>query len=51
MLTYDLAGRGHMPLYEALCRCIRADIWAGRLAPGTQLPSRRRWPNTWVSAL
>ena len=41
MLTYDLAGRGHMPLYEALCRCIRADIWAGRLAPGTQLPSRR----------
>lgn len=41
MLTYDLTGRGHMPLYEALCCCIRADIWSGRLAPGTQLPSRR----------
>ena len=41
MLTYDLRSKGRVPLYEALCRCIRADIWSGRLSPGTQLPSRR----------
>ena len=30
-----------MPLYEALYRCIRADILDGTLAPGEKLPSKR----------
>jgi GntR family transcriptional regulator/MocR family aminotransferase len=41
MLTYNLRLDPSLPLYERLCRQIRADIWSGRLAPGTHLPSRR----------
>ena len=41
MLTYELKKSPGVPLYEALYRCIRADILSGTLAPGTQLPSKR----------
>ena len=41
MLTYELKKAPGMPLYEALYRCIRADILSGRLAPGEKLPSKR----------
>ncbi len=41
MLTYDLESRGGMPLYEALYRRIRQDIWDGVLAAGERLPSKR----------
>ena len=41
MLTYDMSERGGLPLYEYLCRRIRADILSGVLAAGEQLPSRR----------
>ena len=41
MLTYELKKSPGVPLYEALYRCIRADILAGRLAPGQKLPSKR----------
>ena len=41
MLTYELTKRPGLPLYEALYRCIRADILAGKLAPGEKLPSKR----------
>ena len=40
MLTYTL-DRTAGPLYEALYRGLRADILAGRLAPGEKLPSKR----------
>ena len=41
MLTYELKKAPGLPLYEALYRCIRDDILAGRLAPGQKLPSKR----------
>ena len=41
MLTYELKKSPGVPLYEALYRCIRSDILAGRLAPGEKLPSKR----------
>lgn len=41
MLTYDLSNRGGLPLYDYLCRCIKADILSGRLRPGEKLPSKR----------
>lgn len=41
MLTYELKKRPGVPLYEALYRCIRADILSGKLQPGEKLPSKR----------
>ncbi len=41
MLTYELKKSPGVPLYEALYRCIRADILSGTLAPGQKLPSKR----------
>ena len=41
MLTYDMEKRGRLPRYEYLCRCIQADILAGRLKSGSPLPSKR----------
>ena len=41
MLTYDLKKAPGVPLYEALYRCIRADILSGKLTPGQKLPSKR----------
>ena len=41
MLTYSLAERGGLPLYENLYHCIREDILSGALAAGERLPSKR----------
>ena len=41
MLTYELKKAPGVPLYEALYRCIRADILSGALQPGQKLPSKR----------
>jgi len=41
MLTYELKKSPGVPLYEALYRCIRADILSGELQPGEKLPSKR----------
>ena len=41
MLTYELKKAPGVPLYEALYRCIRADILCGNLMPGQKLPSKR----------
>ena len=41
MLTYELKKAPGVPLYEALYRCIRADILNGTLQPGQKLPSKR----------
>ena len=41
MLTYELKKSPGVPLYEALYRCIRADILSGKLAADTRLPSKR----------
>lgn len=41
MLTYTLEERGGLPLYEYLCRRVRADILSGALAAGERLPSKR----------
>ena len=41
MLTYELNKQPGLPLYEALYRCIRDDICAGRLPAGSKLPSKR----------
>ena len=41
MLTYELKKSPGVPLYEALYRCIRADILSGALQPGEKLPSKR----------
>ena len=41
MLTYDLKKSPGVPLYEALYRCIRADILSGNLSAGQKLPSKR----------
>ena len=41
MLTYELKKSPGVPLYEALYRCIRADILSGTLAAGEKLPSKR----------
>lgn len=41
MLTYELKKSPGIPLYEALYRCIRADILSGRLQSGQKLPSKR----------
>ena len=41
MLTYELKKLPGLPLYEALYRCIREDICAGRLPANEKLPSKR----------
>ena len=41
MLTYELKKSPGVPLYEALYRCIRDDIFSGKLAAGEKLPSKR----------
>ncbi len=41
MLTYELKKAPGVPLYEALYRCIRADILSGKLPAGEKLPSKR----------
>ncbi len=41
MLTYNMELRGSAPKYDYLYQQIRADILAGRLAPGQRLPSKR----------
>ncbi len=41
MLTYELKKAPGVPLYEALYRCIRADILTGKLPAGSRLPSKR----------
>ena len=41
MLTYELKKAPGIPLYEALYRCIRADILGGKLTAGEKLPSKR----------
>ena len=41
MLTYELKKSPGVPLYEALYRCIRADILSGSLQPDEKLPSKR----------
>ena len=41
MLTYELKKAPGIPLYEALYRCIRADILGGKLSAGEKLPSKR----------
>ena len=41
MRTYELKKSPGVPLYEALYRCIRADILTGQLQPGEKLPSKR----------
>jgi len=41
MVTYTIKKQPGVPLYEALYRCIRADILSGALAPGQKLPSKR----------
>ena len=41
MLTYELEKATGVPLYEALYRCIRQDLWDGTLAVGQKLPSKR----------
>ena len=41
MLTYELKKTPGVPLYEALYRCIRADILSGKLAANQKLPSKR----------
>lgn len=41
MLTYELKKAPGVPLYEALYRCLRRDIQAGVLPPGSKLPSKR----------
>ena len=41
MLTYQLKKAPGVPLYEALYRCIRADILSGVLVSGQKLPSKR----------
>ncbi len=41
MLTYELKKAPGIPLYEALYRCLRADILSGKLSAGEKLPSKR----------
>jgi GntR family transcriptional regulator/MocR family aminotransferase len=41
MQGIDLTGRGELPLYEYLYRCIRDQVVAGQIAAGERLPSRR----------
>ena len=41
MLTYQLKKAPGVPLYEALYRCIRADILSGILEANRKLPSKR----------
>lgn len=41
MLTYQLKKTPGVPLYEALYRCIRADILSGALKADEKLPSKR----------
>lgn len=41
MQGIDLAGRGELPLYEYLYRCIRNQVVTGAIAAGERLPSRR----------
>ena len=41
MITYDFSQRNGLPKYEYLFQCIREDIRAGALKPGTRLPSKK----------
>lgn len=41
VLTYDMDARGEESLYVYLCRCIRADVERGSIAPDERLPSKR----------
>lgn len=41
MRGIDLTGRGELPLYEHLYRCIRDQVVTGEIAAGERLPSRR----------
>lgn len=41
MLSYDMSVHGEDPLYVHLCKCIRADIKTGAIAPHEKLPSKR----------
>jgi GntR family transcriptional regulator/MocR family aminotransferase len=41
MFTYETKKSPGVPLYEALYRCIRADILSGVMEPGEKLPSKR----------
>ncbi|WP_130812347.1 PLP-dependent aminotransferase family protein [Olsenella sp. Marseille-P4559] len=41
MQGIDLTGRGGLPLYEHLYRCIRDQVVTGGIAAGERLPSRR----------
>ena len=41
MQGIDLTGRGELPLYEYLYRCIRNQVVTGAIAAGERLPSRR----------
>lgn len=41
MLTYSFTNIGSVSLYEHLYTCIKNDITAGKLLPGTKLPSKR----------
>lgn len=43
MLTYDLAQRDTLSLYEYLYRCIKKDILEGVLAENSRLPSKREF--------
>ena len=47
MLTYELKKSPGVPLYEALHRCIRADILAGKLTAG-QIGRRKPENVVWV---
>ena len=41
MQGIDLTGRGELPLYEYLYRCIRDQVVTGQVAADERLPSRR----------
>ncbi len=41
LLTYSMAERGAMPLYEFLYRSIRSDMEQGKIRAGEKMPSKR----------
>lgn len=43
MLTYDLAQRKQLSIYEYLYECIKKDILDGMIAAGSRLPSKRKF--------
>lgn len=51
MLTYPMEERGALPLYEYLCRRIRADILSAFLPAGHGSPPSGRWQSICVSPL